>query len=744
MKANKLTVFLRCAVSLLLCTVLLFSSGIAQCLSDEILNPSWRAKINDDLWEAMEGLDDDDIITVWLWKQNEPIRQNINTALRTEKGMDPDVYEDSDRFEAQVVPTLLSSLQGGIMLSETSAILSRDSEPVKNAVNEVRAEYAAARKEITRREYTEANTDFVEKYVDEENRSILYFSNYTSTLILEATKSEIIEYAKTSEVTEISLHIEVEAVPEEDIAFSQIHADTVNGTKSSDFNSGQGYKGRGVTIGIIEVKGHFKTNHPQFSSIYGQEANSQLRIIDNAGLNGAPVGLGAYAHASYVTSLLVGQPYTIENDPSTDEDDEIYEGIVPLANAILTPIITGEDMIRALQKLIDAECNIINLSAGISSEGEYSHYDKEFDRIIINSNAVVVKSAGNVNFDKNGNLVQESVNISSPGNAANVITVGNAYTKGGYNSAVSAPYKITNVSGYEEAEYLTNKPDISAPGCNITYVTSSGEITAVTGTSFSAPIVTGVIAQMMEANEDLKDSPKKIKSILLASADYHKINPDRDQNLGSHCIEDNEVGTFLREVSGAGLVNAGRAVNMAKGINTNTVVRDLTSTGYTIVSAGSISSGEKIRVVMTFYKNNSNTIGSTSMRDNVDLYIKYNYSSTLLDTSTSSVNNVEIVEYKASRDESGGTVNCVFDVKRLYSPKIPISYTVYKWRPGDVNGDGVTNSVDASIIAQYDAELITLSPEQLFVADVNKDCVVNSIDQAWVLQYDSLLRDNLQ
>lgn len=136
-KANKFVVFLRCSVSLLLCTVLLFSSGIAQGLSDEILNPSWHAKINDDLWEAMEGLDDDDIITVWLWKQNEPIRQSINTALRAEKGMDPDVYEDSDRFEAQVVPTLLSSLQGGIMLSETSAILSRDSEPVKSVVNSI-------------------------------------------------------------------------------------------------------------------------------------------------------------------------------------------------------------------------------------------------------------------------------------------------------------------------------------------------------------------------------------------------------------------------------------------------------------------------------------------------------------------------------------------------------------------------------------------------------------------------------
>ena len=744
MKANKFVVFLRCSVSLLLCTVLLFSSGIAQGLSDEILNPSWRAKINDDLWEAMEGLDDDDIITVWLWKQNEPIRQSINTALRAEKGMDPDVYEDSDRFEAQVVPTLLSSLQGGILLSDTSAILSRDSEPVKNAVTEAKAEYAAARKEITRREYTEANTDFVEKYVDEENRSILYFSNYTSTLILEATKSEIIEYAKTSEVTEISLHIEVEAVPEEDIAFSQIHADTISGTKSSDFNSGQGYKGRGVTIGIIEVNGHFEPTHPQLSSIFGTEDDAQLIIRDNAGVNGAPLNLGVHGHATYVTTLLVGQAYTVENNPSTHEDDEIYEGIAPLAKAIVTPIVTGDDMIRAVQKLADQECDVINISAGIIDNDGYGYYDKEFDKEIINSDLVVVKSAGNISHNSNNEVTNGSDFVSSPGNAANAITVGNAYTKDNYDSTLNAPYKMISSSAYNEESYLTNKPDISAPGCNICYVTTGGVVTEKHGTSFSAPIVTGVIAQMMEANEDLKNSPKKVKSILLASADYHKINPDRDQTTYDYCIDDVDVGNFFREVSGAGLVNAGRAINMAKGISTNTDVRDLTSTGYTIVSAGSISSGEKIRVVMTFYKNNSNTIGSDLMRDNVDLYIKYNYSSTLLDTSTSSVNNVEIVEYKVPRDESGGTVNCVFDVKRLYSPKIPISYTVYKWKPGDVNGDGITNSVDASIISRYDANFITLSPEQLFIADINKDCVVNSIDQAWVLQYDSLLRDDLQ
>ncbi|MBQ3195459.1 MAG: S8 family serine peptidase [Clostridia bacterium] len=743
METCKFSVCLRRALSLLLCTILLFSSSIAYGLSEQSLKPFWRVKINDDLWQIMEASDDDDIITVWLWKQSEPIRQNINTALRREKGMDPDVYENSERFEAVVVPTLLSEIQGGIMLSDTSAILNRDSEPVKDAVNEAKAEYVAARKEIAKREYTKANTDFVQSHVDRDKRKVLFFSNYTSTLILEATKDEIIEYAKTTEVTDISLFVSEKQVPAEDVAFEQIYADSGIGTKSSDYNSGLGYKGSGITIGIIEAGGYFEPTHPQLSSIFGESANAQLRILNTAGDNGEPLPLGVSSHATYVTTLLVGQAWTLPNG-------ETYEGIIPEAKAIVVPVINSQNVTNAIETLYNEGCNVINYSGGQVNSSDYvDDYDRWVDQFLSTHDIVFVAAAGNVDYaDTDGDGVEElrqnTIRVYSPGKATNVITVGNAYTKNNYASKLPSPYKMISSSSYIEATFLPNKPDISAPGCNICYVTTSGVVTKKSGTSFAAPIVTGVIAQMMEANEGLKSSPKKVKSILLASADYHKINPDRVQTQYWYCIDDNVVGNFLREVSGAGLVNAGRAVNMAKGINTSTIERVFTSTGNKTFSVGSISSGQKLRVVMTFYKSNTNMISSTLTRDNVDLYIKYNNSSSWLAYSISTVNNIEIVEYKVPRGESGGTVNCVFDVERLYSSQIPISYTVYKWRPGDVNGDGATNSLDASIISQYDAELITLSPEQLFIADVNKDSVVNNLDQALLLQYDSLLSDSLQ
>ena len=60
---------------------------------------------------------------------------------------------------------------------------------------------------------------------------------------------------------------------------------------------------------------------------------------------------------------------------------------------------------------------------------------------------------------------------------------------------------------------------------------------------------------------------------------------------------------------------------------------------------------------------------------------------------------------------------------------------------GDINGDGKINALDASVILQHDAKLITLSDEQLAFADLNNDGKVNALDASVILQYDARLID---
>ena len=56
---------------------------------------------------------------------------------------------------------------------------------------------------------------------------------------------------------------------------------------------------------------------------------------------------------------------------------------------------------------------------------------------------------------------------------------------------------------------------------------------------------------------------------------------------------------------------------------------------------------------------------------------------------------------------------------------------------GDVNGDGKANAIDASLVLQHDAGLITFTKLQEKAGDVNGDGKVNAIDASLILQFDA-------
>ncbi len=57
----------------------------------------------------------------------------------------------------------------------------------------------------------------------------------------------------------------------------------------------------------------------------------------------------------------------------------------------------------------------------------------------------------------------------------------------------------------------------------------------------------------------------------------------------------------------------------------------------------------------------------------------------------------------------------------------------------DVNFDGAVSPLDASLVLQHNAKLITLSAEQVARADVNGDGAVTPLDASIILQYDAKL-----
>lgn len=103
--------------------------------------------------------------------------------------------------------------------------------------------------------------------------------------------------------------------------------------------------------------------------------------------------------------------------------------------------------------------------------------------------------------------------LTIPSTAAKVITVG------AYDSRLNA---YADFSGRGGSNLSFPKPDLVAPGVNITAPTPGGAYTTVTGTSFSTPFVTGSAALLMEWGIIQRNDPflwgEKVKAYLRRGA----------------------------------------------------------------------------------------------------------------------------------------------------------------------------------------------------------------------------------
>jgi hypothetical protein len=636
--------------------------GIMGASADSnVRDDSWRAKISDELLVVMSEASRGDLIPVYLWLR-EIDESVIEAAVLEERGFDSAIYRDNERFNTEVAAVIEAEIverfgheaahYSGIPVNANIRAVCnvRASAPrlsnseleefafdevdledfdwglslVQRAVSQRADEYMMARRGVVRREYTALNDSFVAANVSR-GREIIYFSNFSSTMVVEATVAEIEAYARMDIVEDISLYVARFDEPAACRVLEQIGVSGTGGTKGSSFNGGAGYRGTGVVIGIIEAQGaQFDRNAPQLRNI----PTNRLRIANNAGLNGASITPAPVTadHATMVTSIIVGQSVTVSG--------VTYEGVVPMATVIQTPIREPLDAQRAIQRLAEAGAHVINYSGGVRDGIEYSDYSREVDRLIRNTFVTFVTIAGN-----DGETFR---NVWSPGRALDAITVGSVNTKNEdfVGSLLFPLYRVRPSSSFVHAAFLPNKPDVAAPGV-VSYVRSVGVVDTAGGTSRAAPLVTGVIAQMMQVRADFRYEPDAVKAILLTGARHDLImnslsNPADSTNTFE--------GNFLWSRSGAGLVDAIRAVRIAESNRYRASVFRLNSMGERAFGIGSYNNGQRIRIVMTFMRSDNRTITQISHMDNIDIrLIAPNGAQVAISNSTR--NNVEIIEY---------------------------------------------------------------------------------------------------
>ena len=457
---------------------------------------------------------------------------------------------------------------------------------VQQYINNKRAQSAAL--------YQTYNNANVAEYLSDSD--IIYISMYSPVVLANLTSIEVTELAQENDVLMLDYYYEDD---EEEIS------NVLDATKVSDVQdiAIHGYTGEGITIGVFEA-------NPPSASFPNIPSNTNI--------------------------------YSVDNSESTDHADfviEIIRNIAPDADyyvALASSTLNINNM-QAIEWLVSRGANIINASRKIGQDGcdHYISITPWLEHIVYAHDVIFVKSSGNLDDKVTG--------VTSGGMARNVITVGNV-NYNGTSTNYSDDY-LANTSAYYSGSALASKPDICAYG-NRVYSQFLGKWSVGSGTSFSAPLVSGTIALLCEQDPSLLVAPDTVKAILTASVNSsspYRYVPSNRSATGNNYMK-----------YGAGILDALNACNVVE--NAHYITGTISTTASSKTHNISITdTTEDVRislaclvtawVTLTDPDDLSTGILTSKSLANLDLKVYTPNSSTPIAVSMTKNNNVEIVQF---------------------------------------------------------------------------------------------------
>jgi len=238
-----------------------------------------------------------------------------------------------------------------------------------------------------------------------------------------------------------------------------------------------------ITIAVLD--GVVDTNHPCFNGANLTRLPTLVRERATAGQMST--------HGTHIASLIFGQPKT-----------EI-EGIAPNCRGLLAPVFGDDnrklsqlDLARAIEQSAENGAKVINISGGsLTDMGEAEDWLARAVEMCRDRNILIVAAAGNDGCD--------CLNV--PAALPAVLAVGAMDARG-------HPLDFSNWGETYQSQ------GILAPGENILGAKPGGGSLQLSGTSFSAPIVTGVVALLLSLQEQRGETPnpQAVREAILASA----------------------------------------------------------------------------------------------------------------------------------------------------------------------------------------------------------------------------------
>ena len=312
----------------------------------------------------------------------------------------------------------------------------------------------------------------------------------------------------------------------------------------------------------------------------------------------------------------------VPNDPEVDDhatacagiaasSHNNFGGIAPGAGIYSSNIVSYANFanIDAAMDAAAQNADVSNNSWGLDGcgyDGSVNVWGRHADYIVRYIWDTVTASAGNNGFCTSKGYVN------SVGSGFNTIAVGN-YDDAG--TVAATDNVMSPTSSWEDPISLhgdREKPEVAAPGTNIkttimapNFNCNNDEIGS--GTSFSAPAVAGLAADLMQANPSLKVFPESVKALILAGA------------------TDNVEGfAGLSEKDGAGGVNA--LTSYTSVVNNRYTWRYVLPSSFDInrditIDIGWVNAGQRVKVALVWDSTPTGDYLTDPLKADLDLYV---------------------------------------------------------------------------------------------------------------------------
>ena len=277
-------------------------------------------------------------------------------------------------------------------------------------------------------------------------------------------------------------------------------------TIGADYSLNTKYTGKGVTVAIIDtgIAPHADLIYPAKRIVgFKDFVNNRSNYYDDNG------------HGTHCAGILAGSGYSSKGR---------FKGIAPEANILSIKVLdengngNTSDILSTVQWIIESKevykTKIINFSLGAIAQ-----YKERRDPLVkaanraIEEDLIVVAAVGNSGPMHN--------TILSPATSRYVISVGSVNDRG---TSYPKNETIAEFSSRGPTLDRVRKPDLIAPGVDIISLSSKNlnGYTTLSGTSMSAPMISGVCALLLNENPDY--SHFDIKRILLNSCSKIKAS----------------------------------------------------------------------------------------------------------------------------------------------------------------------------------------------------------------------------